>query len=84
MAYVPVDFDAPDFAISLTAALRQRGFRTGDGALFVWEGVIGYIDDAKPKLPPRRESSLGSSRASRASRATRPVRPHWPHWPYLG
>jgi O-methyltransferase involved in polyketide biosynthesis len=45
-AYVPFDFDAPDFASSLTSALEGKGFRPGDGAFFVWEGVIGYIDDA--------------------------------------
>jgi methyltransferase (TIGR00027 family) len=44
--HVPFDFDAPDFAISLTSALEGKGFQTGKGALFVWEGVIGYIDDA--------------------------------------
>jgi methyltransferase (TIGR00027 family) len=46
LAYVPFDFDAPGFASNLTSALEANGFRTGDGALFVWEGVIGYIDDA--------------------------------------
>jgi len=46
LAYVPFDFDAPEFASSLTAALSERGFRPGEGAVFVWEGVIGYIDDA--------------------------------------
>jgi O-methyltransferase involved in polyketide biosynthesis len=46
IGYVPVDFDAPDFANRLTTALASKGFRPGEGALFVWEGVIGYIDDA--------------------------------------
>jgi methyltransferase (TIGR00027 family) len=44
--HVPCDFAAPDFADTLTAALEAGGFRRGAGALFVWEGVIGYIDDA--------------------------------------
>jgi methyltransferase (TIGR00027 family) len=44
--YVPFDFDAPDFAAGMTSALEAKGFRPGKGALFVWEGVIGYIDDA--------------------------------------
>ena len=44
--YVPFDFDAPDFASALTSALEGKGFRPGEGAVFVWEGVIGYIDDA--------------------------------------
>jgi methyltransferase (TIGR00027 family) len=45
MAYVPFDFDASSFTSDLTSALEAKGFRTGEGALFVWEGVIGYIDD---------------------------------------
>jgi O-methyltransferase involved in polyketide biosynthesis len=45
-AYVPCDFLAPDFEIALTDALVARGFRRGAGALFTWEGVIAYIDDA--------------------------------------
>jgi methyltransferase (TIGR00027 family) len=46
LAYVPFDFDAPGFESNLTSALEANGFRTAEGALFVWEGVIGYIDDA--------------------------------------
>jgi methyltransferase (TIGR00027 family) len=46
VTYVPFDFDAPDFASNLTSALEASGFRSGKGAVFVWEGVIGYIDDA--------------------------------------
>jgi hypothetical protein len=30
----------------LAADLEARGFRAGAGALFVWEGVLAYIDDA--------------------------------------
>ena len=44
LAYVPCDF-AADFGEALTAAMVESGFRAGVGALFVWEGVIGYIDD---------------------------------------
>lgn len=43
IAFVPVDFDAPDLEASLAAALETKGFRRGAGAVFVWEGVIGYI-----------------------------------------
>jgi methyltransferase (TIGR00027 family) len=46
VTYVPVDFHTDDLESELTAALEARGFRRGAGALFVWEGVIGYIDDA--------------------------------------
>jgi methyltransferase (TIGR00027 family) len=46
IAHVPFDFEASDFEEALTSALEARGFRRGAGALFIWEGVIGYIDDA--------------------------------------
>jgi methyltransferase (TIGR00027 family) len=45
VAYVPCDFSAADFDVALEAALGAHGFRLGAGAMFVWEGVIGYIDD---------------------------------------
>ena len=41
-AYVPVDFAKDDLASALAAA----GFDRDRDAFFVWEGVIGYIDDA--------------------------------------
>jgi methyltransferase (TIGR00027 family) len=44
VAYVPCDF-AADFGEALAASLAERGFRLGAGAIFVWEGVLGYIDD---------------------------------------
>lgn len=40
---VPFEFETPDFERALTAALQARGFRAGAGAIFVWEGVIGYL-----------------------------------------
>jgi methyltransferase (TIGR00027 family) len=46
LVYVPFDFAEIEFADNLTAALEGNGFRPGAGAVFVWEGVIGYIDDA--------------------------------------
>jgi methyltransferase (TIGR00027 family) len=45
VAYVACDFMAPDFHATLTAGLHAHGFRRGGGALFVWEGVIPYIDN---------------------------------------
>lgn len=42
--YVPFDFDQPELDTALAKALTDRGFRAGEGAAFVWEGVIGYID----------------------------------------
>ncbi len=41
---VPCDFTEDDFESALAPALAARGFRLGAGALFVWEGVIGYLD----------------------------------------
>jgi methyltransferase (TIGR00027 family) len=41
--YVPFDFDRADFETGLARALETKGFRRGGGAVFVWEGVIGYI-----------------------------------------
>lgn len=46
IVYVPFDFETPDFDGELGGALEMAGFRPGAGAMFVWEGVIGYIDDA--------------------------------------
>jgi methyltransferase (TIGR00027 family) len=42
--YVPFDFDEVDLSL-LTVALEEKGFRRRGGAMFVWEGVIGYIAD---------------------------------------
>ena len=44
IAAVGCDFMAPGFDDSLLVALGQSGFRQGERALFVWEGVIAYID----------------------------------------
>lgn len=43
--WVPFDFEAPGLEGRLTEAMRARGFRVAEGAMFVWEGVIGYIGD---------------------------------------
>ncbi len=46
VVYVPFDFDTADFDGELLGALEVADFKPGRGAIFVWEGVIGYIDDA--------------------------------------
>ncbi len=46
IVYVPFDFDTHDLEGELGGALEVAGFKPGIGAMFVWEGVIGYIDDA--------------------------------------
>jgi methyltransferase (TIGR00027 family) len=43
---VPCDFGAPDFDGVLAADLAARGFRPDALAVCVWEGVVGYLDDA--------------------------------------
>ncbi len=43
LTYTACEF-LEDFEESLSAALAARGFRAGAGAIVVWEGVIGYID----------------------------------------
>lgn len=40
---VPFDFDRNDLETALAPALEAQGFRRRAGAMFVWEGVIGYI-----------------------------------------
>jgi methyltransferase (TIGR00027 family) len=63
LAYVPFDFGAPDLASRLISALEAKGFRPGEGALFVWEGVIGYIDDAAIEENLRFMASAGGTRS---------------------
>jgi methyltransferase (TIGR00027 family) len=46
VVHVPADLDTADVDGELGGALARAGFRLGAGAMFVWEGVIGYIDDA--------------------------------------
>lgn len=43
--YLPCDFRGAGWELELLGELERAGFRTGAGALFVWEGVIGYLDD---------------------------------------
>jgi methyltransferase (TIGR00027 family) len=43
---VPCDFTVVDFETILARDVAARGFRQGAGAVFVWEGVVGYLDDA--------------------------------------
>ncbi len=61
-SYVPFDFDTPDFATELGEALDVAGFRRGAGAMFVWEGVIGYIDDAAIDESLRFMAAVGGER----------------------
>jgi len=42
---VACDFKDPEFGAALEAGLEAQGFRRDAGALFVWEGVVAYLDD---------------------------------------
>lgn len=46
VALIASDFADAQFPSALEERLEASGFRRGAGALFVWEGVIAYIDDA--------------------------------------
>lgn len=46
VAHVACDLSAPDFEAALGADLGACGFRAGAGAVFVWEGVLAYLDRA--------------------------------------
>jgi methyltransferase (TIGR00027 family) len=43
IAYVGCDFNAVDYESALTSSLEARGFRTGERALFICEGVLEYL-----------------------------------------
>lgn len=42
--HVAMDFEQVDLERDAGPRLHAEGFRRGDGAVFVWEGVIGYVD----------------------------------------
>ncbi len=63
VAHVPFDFDRADFETALAAALEAKGFRRGEGAVFVWEGVIGYIGDDEIDRSLRFMASEGGPRS---------------------
>lgn len=46
IVFVPFEFDTRDLEGELGGALEVAGSEPRIGAMFVWEGVIGYIDDA--------------------------------------
>jgi methyltransferase (TIGR00027 family) len=63
VAYVPFDFDAMDLEASLPDKLEAMGFRRGGGAVFVWEGVIGYITDEEIDRSLRFMAKTGGPRS---------------------
>lgn len=63
IVYVPFDFDTPDFDSELGGALEMAGFKPRIGAMFVWEGVIGYVDDKTIDRTLRFMASAGGPRS---------------------
>lgn len=63
IVYVPFDFETQDFDSELGGALDRAGFRAAAGAIFVWEGVIGYIDDAAIDQSLRFMATAGGPRS---------------------
>jgi methyltransferase (TIGR00027 family) len=63
VVYVPFDFETTDLDGELGGALEAAGFKPGCGAMFVWEGVIGYIDDAAIDQSLRFMASAGGPRS---------------------
>ena len=62
VTYVPFD-DRPDFESGLAHALEAKGFRPRAGAIFVWEGVIGYIGSDEIDRSLRFMASQGGPRS---------------------
>jgi len=44
--FVPCDFRASDFEVALSRDLSAAGFAPAGRTLFIWEGVISYLEDA--------------------------------------
>lgn len=63
IVHVPFDFDTRDLEGELGGALELAGFELGIGAMFVWEGVIGYIDDAAIDQSLRFMATAGGPRS---------------------
>lgn len=59
VAYVACDFSETAFEGPLLADLRARGFDDAAGAVFVFEGVIAYLDDAAVDRSLRFVASAG-------------------------
>jgi methyltransferase (TIGR00027 family) len=44
IAHVACDFMTPDYEASLATRLADAGFRADAGTIYVWEGVVAYLD----------------------------------------
>jgi methyltransferase (TIGR00027 family) len=63
IVHVPFEFETSELEGELEGALEVTGFRPRGGAMFVWEGVIGYIDDAAIDRSLRFMASVGGPRS---------------------
>jgi methyltransferase (TIGR00027 family) len=64
--YVPCDFASPALDVELPAGLADAGFEPGAGTLFLWEGVVGYLDDAAVDQTLRLVTRLAAPRVQLA------------------
>lgn len=60
---VPFEFETLDLEGELGGALEIAGFEPGVGAMFVWEGVIGYVNDATIDQSLRCMATAGGPRS---------------------
>lgn len=60
VTYVACDFESDDFLISLDAA----GFQSDEPALFIWEGVSYYLNEASVRRTLRRVAEATHPRSS--------------------
>ena len=61
--HVPCNLSEESFADSLAADLAAAGFQSGRGALFLWEGVVSYLDDASLDRTLHFVAAAGAPRA---------------------
>ena len=75
---VPCDFAAADFDARLVRALAREGLRRSDAVAVVWEGVIGYLDDAAVDRSLRDLGSIAAGGDGRLE--VREGRDTWDAW----
>jgi methyltransferase (TIGR00027 family) len=63
LACIPSDLGAEGFDSRLRADLYARAFSPTAPALFIWEGVLGYLDDAAVDRTLRLMASAGGRRS---------------------
>lgn len=61
--HVACDLAAPDYPALLRGEIARRGFRAAESSVFVWEGVLGYIDDRAVALGLGFVATVGAPRS---------------------